>query len=83
MSGAATAPEPARSARQRLAGRVLAAALFGLRDALEDDKPRDAIVEEAPEPGEEDWLIWLDQDDPSRSLVIVPMPGARPREGDR
>jgi hypothetical protein len=56
--------------RKRVAGRVLAAALFGLREALEGDRPRPAVVTEAPEPGEDDWLIWLDQDDPSRSLVI-------------
>ncbi|MPY94864.1 MAG: hypothetical protein GEV08_17925 [Acidimicrobiia bacterium] len=74
---AAVAPEPAASARSRLAGRVLAAALFGLRDALEDDKPRDAVVEEAPEPSDEDWLIWLDQDDAARSLIIVPRAGER------
>jgi hypothetical protein len=76
------APEPATSARARLAGRVLAAALFGLRDALEGDKARDAVVEEAPEPGldDDDWLILLDREDPSRSLIVVPV-GAVPRPG--
>lgn len=56
--------------RKRVAGRVLAAALLGLREALAGDRPRPAVVTEAPEPGEDDWLIWLDRDDPSRSLVI-------------
>jgi hypothetical protein len=60
----------AAAIRKRVAGRVLAAALFGLREALEGDRPRPAVVTEAPEPGDDDWLIWLDRDDPSRSLVI-------------
>ena len=56
--------------RKRLAGRVLVAALLGMREALEGNRPRPPVVTEAPEPGEDDWLIWLDRDDPSRSLVI-------------
>ncbi len=74
-------PAPVRSSvPRRGAAGMLAAALFGLRDALES-KPRDAVIEEAPEPGESDWLIWLDRDDPSRSLVIIPAAPVSPPPG--
>lgn len=55
-----------------MAGRVLAAALFGLRDALDLRRRREeTIVEEEPERSD-DWLVWLDVDRPDRSLIIVP-----------
>jgi hypothetical protein len=67
------APEPKRRWRLGIASRLVAAALSGVADALDDrrrEEPPD--VEEAPEPPDGRWLVLLDREDPSRSLVIVP-----------
>jgi hypothetical protein len=60
--------------RATMASRVLAAALFGLAEALDPRQRRqEAQVEEAPEPSHDDeWLVLLDRDEPARSLVIIP-----------
>jgi hypothetical protein len=29
-------------------------------------------VEEAPEPGDDGWLVLLDREDPGRSLIVLP-----------
>jgi hypothetical protein len=66
-------PKIARSA----AGEVLAAAMFGLRDALEGPrKEQEAIVVEAPgEPHDrDDFLLELDFEHPERSRVIIRRP---------
>jgi hypothetical protein len=63
-------PKIARSA----AGEVLAAAMFGLRDALEGPrKEQEAVVVEAPgEPHDpEDFLLELDFEHPERSRVVL------------
>lgn len=52
---------------------MLAAALWGAAEALEGDgPPHEPEIEEAPDPSDGRWLVWLDREDPSRSLVIVP-----------
>jgi hypothetical protein len=63
-------PKIARSA----AGEVLAAAMFGLRDALEGrPKEQEAIIVEAPgQPHDrDDFLLELDFEHPERSRVIL------------
>jgi hypothetical protein len=65
--------QPRRRWRVGLASRVVAAALSGVADALDDrrrEEPPD--VEEAPEPPDGRWLVLLDREDASRSLIIVP-----------
>jgi hypothetical protein len=53
---------------------MLAAALFGLAEALDPRQRRqEPQVEEAPEPSDDDeWLVLLDREEPARSLVIIP-----------
>ena len=66
-------PKIARSA----AGEVLAAAMFGLRDAIEGrPKEQEAIVVEAPgQPRDPDeFLLELDFEHPERSRVIIRQP---------
>ncbi len=75
-------PKIARSA----AGEVLAAAMFGLRDAIEGrPKEQEAIVVEAPgQPHDRDeFLLELDFEHPERSRVIVRRAPAAGRTGRR
>jgi hypothetical protein len=68
-------PKIARSA----AGEVLAAAMFGLRDAIEGrPKEQEAIVVEAPgEPHDRDeFLLELDFEHPERSRVVIRKPAS-------
>ena len=60
--------------RSTVASRMLAAALFGLAEALDPRQRRqEPQVEEAPEPSDDDeWLVLLDRDEPARALVIIP-----------
>jgi hypothetical protein len=60
--------------RATMASRMLAAALFGLAEALDPRQRRqETQVEEAPEPSDDDkWLVLLDREEPARSLVIIP-----------
>jgi len=60
--------------RATVASRMLAAALFGLAEALDPRQRRqEPQVEEAPEPSDDDeWLVLLDREEPARSLVIIP-----------
>jgi hypothetical protein len=63
--------------RRAAVGRVVAAGLLGLRDALEGRPERDevAIVSVAPGPGLPARLdIQLDPDHPESSLVVVRPP---------
>jgi hypothetical protein len=55
---------------------VLAAGLFGLRDALEGRPEREepAIVAEAPSRPHGDIELFLDPDDPSKSTVVIHHP---------
>ena len=56
-----------------MASRVLAAALFGLAEALDPrQREQKPLVEEAPQPSDDDWLVLLDREEPRRSLVIIP-----------
>ncbi len=73
-------PKIARSA----AGEVLAAAMLGLRDALEGPrKEQEAVVVDAPgEPNDpEDFLLQLDFEHPERSRVILRRPPDDPGAG--
>jgi hypothetical protein len=68
-------PRPIDKFRQSAAGSVVAAGLFGLRDALEGrpEKEEAAIVSEAPsEPGDQGVTLIFDEDDPSRLRVVLP-----------
>jgi hypothetical protein len=59
--------------RSTVASRVLAAALFGLAEALDPrQREQQPLVEEAPRPTDDDWLVLLDREEPRRSLVIIP-----------
>ena len=59
--------------RSTMASRVLAAALFGLAEALDPrQREQKPLVEEAPRPSDDDWLVLLDREEPRRSLVIIP-----------
>lgn len=52
---------------------MLAAALFGLAEALDPrQRQQEPQVEEAPKPSDDDWLVLLDREQPARSLVIIP-----------
>lgn len=59
--------------RTGVAARLLAATLAGVADAL-DDRVHDAEpqVEDRPDEPDDRWLLLLDREDPSRSLIIVP-----------
>jgi hypothetical protein len=64
-----------RSTRLRagIAARLLAATLAGVADALDDRvHEREPEVQDLPEPSDDRWLLLLDREDPSRSLIIVP-----------
>jgi hypothetical protein len=69
----ATEVAPAAPWRSTVASRVLAAALFGLAEALDPrQREQQPLVEEAPRPTDDDWLVLLDREEPGRSLVIIP-----------
>jgi len=53
---------------------MVTAALLGVADVLDARRRERApqVEEEAPGPVEDPWLVLLDREDPSRSLVIVP-----------
>jgi hypothetical protein len=59
--------------RTGVAARLLAATLAGVADAL-DDRVHDPEpqVEDRPDEPDDRWLLLLDREDPSRSLIIVP-----------
>ena len=68
-------PRPVDRFRQTAAGTVVAAGLFGLRDALEGrpEKEEVTIVSEAPtRPVEDGFTLLFDADDPSRVTVVLP-----------
>jgi len=70
-------PRPVDKFRQTAAGSVVAAGLFGLRDALEGrpEKEEVAIVSEAPaEPVDPGVTLVFDEDDPSSLRVVLPRP---------
>jgi hypothetical protein len=70
--------------RTGLASRVVAAALLGVADVVDGRRrERPPQVEEAADPLEDDWLVLLDREDPSRSLVIVPQRLSGPVDQDR
>jgi hypothetical protein len=86
---ATTKVGPASPWRSTVASRVLAAALFGLAEALDPrQREQQPLVEEAPRPSDDDWLVLLDREEPRRSLVIIPhrvvsAARARPEDGPR
>jgi len=60
--------------RRTAAGTVVAAGLFGLRDALEGrpEKEEITIVGEAPERPVDGFTLVFDADDPSSLKVVLP-----------
>ncbi len=63
--------------RRTATGSVLAAGLFGLRDALESrpEKDEPAIIAEAPQPfARDDFDLELDPEHPERSIVRLHQP---------
>lgn len=59
--------------RAGLTSRLLAAALSGVAEALEDRRrERPPEVVEAADPPDDGWLVLLDRDVPARSLVVLP-----------
>jgi hypothetical protein len=72
------APErPVDRFRRTAAGSVVAAGLFGLRDALEGrpEKEEVTIVSEAPEePVDDDYLLVFDKNLPPGMKVVLPRP---------
>ena len=70
-------PRPVDRFRQTAAGAVVAAGLFGLRDALEGrpEKEEVTIVSEAPGRRVEDgFTLVFDEDDPNSLKVVLPQP---------
>lgn len=55
-------------------GTVIAAGMFGLRDALEGRPEREevTIVSEAPTRPEDGFALVFDEDDPASLTVVVP-----------
>lgn len=74
---------PVDKFRRTAAGTVVAAGLFGLRDALEGrpEKDEPAIVVEAPSQPKGPVEVMLDFDHPERSKVVIRRP-ADPPEPD-
>jgi hypothetical protein len=72
------APErPVDRFRKTAAGSIVAAGLFGLRDALEGrpEKEEVTIVSEAPEePVDDDYLLVFDKNLPPGMKVVLPRP---------
>jgi hypothetical protein len=83
-AGDPTATEPSRPVdrfRRTSAGAVVAAGLFGLRDALEGRPEQEevAIVVDAPARAVDDPIdVQLDFDDPGSSRVVVRRPPTQP-----
>jgi hypothetical protein len=68
--------------RRTAAGSVVAAGLFGLRDALEGRPEREevTIVSEAPSRPVDGFTLVFDPDDPSSLKVVIPPPPHVPPE---
>lgn len=74
-------PRPVDRFRRTAAGSVVAAGLFGLRDALEGrpEKEEVTIVSEAPaEPVDDDYLLVFDKNLPPGMKVVLPRPPDEP-----
>ncbi len=74
---------PVDKFRRTAAGSVVAAGLFGLRDALEGrpEKEEPAIVVDAPTPQPRGSVeVTLDFDHPERSKVVIRRPPDPPEE---
>jgi hypothetical protein len=69
-------PRPVDKFRRTAAGTVVAAGLFGLRDALEGRPEREeiAIVNEAPTSPVDGFTLVFDEDDPTALKVILSQP---------
>jgi len=67
---------PVERFRRSATGAVVAAGLFGLRDALEGrpEKEEVTIVNEAPDAPPRDLEIVIDFDHPERSVAVVHRP---------
>jgi hypothetical protein len=68
-------PRPVDKLRHSAAGAVIAAGLFGLRDALEGrpEKEEVTIVSEAPtRPVEDGFTLVFDEHDPNSLRVVLP-----------
>lgn len=79
----AAPPRPVDKFRRTAVGSVVAAGLFGLRDALEGrpEKEETAIVVDAPTPVPlGDVSVQLDFEHPERSRVVIRRPVEPPSE---
>lgn len=67
-------PRPIDRFHRSAAGTVIAAGMFGLRDALEGRPEREeiAIVSEAPTSPEDGFALVFDENDPASLTVVVP-----------
>lgn len=71
--GSGSPTDRATRLRAGLAAQLLTATLAGLAEALDDRvHEREPEVQDYPEPSDDRWLVLLDREDPSRSLIIVP-----------
>jgi hypothetical protein len=78
--GRSTRPEPVRPGPVR--GALLAAAMFGLAEAIEPVKREQAVIEvevDEPERVPGRVHVWLDPGAPRRSVAIVPREHPRAR----
>ena len=76
-------PRPVDKFRRTAVGSVVAAGLFGLRDALEGrpEKEETAVVVDAPTPqAKGDVHVELDFEHPERSRVVIRKPAEPPAE---
>jgi hypothetical protein len=76
VEGTDAAGRPVDRFRRSATGAVVAAGLFGLRDALEGrpEKEEVTIVNEAPGAPRRDLEIVIDFDHPERSVAVVRRP---------
>jgi hypothetical protein len=76
VEGTDAGDRPVDRFRRSATGAVVAAGLFGLRDALEGrpEKEEVTIVNEAPDAPPRDLDVVIDFDHPERSVVVVHRP---------
>ena len=76
VEGTDAGDRPVERFRRSATGAVVAAGLFGLRDALEGrpEKEEVTIVNEAPDAPPRDLEVVIDFDHPERSVAVVHRP---------
>jgi hypothetical protein len=85
VEGTDAGDRPVERFRRSATGAVVAAGLFGLRDALEGRPENEevTIVNEAPAEPPRDLEVVIDFDYPERSVAVVHHPDEDERETDR